>query len=384
MRFLIILITFFTLISYAQNTESAYILKDDNNNAKVKYNSGNNIYLTQISKYDYKWHNIPLSHGISETCWAYSAISFLESEEYRISKRKVKLSEMFVVYYEYVDKAIYFVETRGESQIREKSNNNAVLRIIKSYGIVPFAEYDGLPLNNMYNDHRELLIEFNTYLESVKKTGNWDIQTVVENIKSILDKHLDKPPSSFTIDGVVYNPITYLKDYLCIKPNEYFSFMSNMQFNYNEKSVLFIDDKCRNCHDFYNINLEDFMNLFHKAITGGYTISLCGDITEPGVNKYTDIAVISSFDIPKDFIDKNARQFRLENNTTTNDLCVHIVGYKEYNDEFWYLVKSSDSDSFEGKNKGYRFFHQDYIMLKMINFMIHVDVARSVLDSIIK
>ena len=44
------------------------------------------------------WYNKPLSQGSAGTCWCFSATSFLESEIYRLTKQKVKLSEMYFVY----------------------------------------------------------------------------------------------------------------------------------------------------------------------------------------------------------------------------------------------------------------------------------------------
>ena len=52
-------------------------------------------YPTDPAKYTTVWHNEPVSQGLSGTCWAYSATSFIESEAYRKSGHQVKLSEMF-------------------------------------------------------------------------------------------------------------------------------------------------------------------------------------------------------------------------------------------------------------------------------------------------
>ena len=62
-------------------------------------------YPVDINKYKTVYHNNPLSQGNSGTCWAYAATSFIESEIYRKNNIKVKLSELYVVYYEYLEKA---------------------------------------------------------------------------------------------------------------------------------------------------------------------------------------------------------------------------------------------------------------------------------------
>jgi hypothetical protein len=38
----------------------------------------------------------------------------------------------------------------------------------------------------------------------------------------------------------------------------------------------------------------------------------------------------------------------------------------------------------DGAHRGYRFYSEDYIKLKMINIMVNVDAARKILDEIIK
>ncbi|MBU0764547.1 MAG: peptidase C1, partial [Bacteroidetes bacterium] len=93
---------------------------------------------------------------------------------------------------------------------------------------------------------------------------------------------------------------------------------------------------------------------------------------------------IPSFDIPAAQINDDSRQFRLSDGSTTDDHCLHLVGYLKTGDEYWFMVKDSGSGGFDGTNKGYRFYHQDYVRLKMMNILIHKDPAKTILDKIIK
>ncbi|MDR1584642.1 MAG: aminopeptidase, partial [Prevotellaceae bacterium] len=45
----------------------------------------------------------------SSTCWSYSGVGFLESELLRKGKPEYDLSEMFIVYHSYLDKADKYV-----------------------------------------------------------------------------------------------------------------------------------------------------------------------------------------------------------------------------------------------------------------------------------
>ncbi len=341
-------------------------------------------YPVVISDYKTYYHSLPVSQGNSGTCWAYSATSFMESEAYRISRIKVDLSEIYTVYWDYVDRAEDFVKTKGETYISEGSEANAIKRIMRKYGMMPYKAYTGLKGDLKYNDHSKMFKEIKEYLDLTKKEENWNKEEVVKQIKNILDKYIGTPPESFTYNGNEYTPKTFMTDYLKLKPNNYFSFMSTIEFPYNEKHELVEPDNWWHCYDYYNISLDDFINLLNSAIEQGYTISLCGDVSEAGYNSYYEVGVVPDFDIPAEYINEYSRQFRLSNGTTTDDHCIHLVGIQKIGDTNWYLIKDSGSGAFDGKNKGYRFYHEDYIKLKMMNYMINVDVARPILDNIIK
>ena len=59
-----------------------------------------------VSEFTSVWHFPPIRQGLSGMCWCFSTTSFLESEIYRLSKRRIKLSELHTVYWEYVEKAM--------------------------------------------------------------------------------------------------------------------------------------------------------------------------------------------------------------------------------------------------------------------------------------
>ncbi len=90
------------------------------------------------------WFNDPVSQGRTGTCWCFSTTSYFESEVFRLHQKKVKLSEMYTVYWEYVEKAKRYIEERGNSAFEEGSEANAVPRIWKMYGALPEEVYTGL------------------------------------------------------------------------------------------------------------------------------------------------------------------------------------------------------------------------------------------------
>jgi bleomycin hydrolase len=334
--------------------------------------------------YDSHWHNAPLSQGATGTCWCFATLSFLESEIYRKSGKTVKLSEMYIVYWEYVARAKYFVRNRGDMYLGEGSESNAVTRIMKDHGLVPAGQYSGLHKGQRFHDHRAIVKEIRTYFNFIEENNIWDEAAVVANVKSILDHHFGMPPQTVSVDGKEISPIDYMKDVAGLDPDDYFCFMSTKAIAYNQKGELKEPDNWWHSDDYYNVSLDEFSALFTDALDQGYTLSICGDVSEPGYDRYSEVGIIPTFDIPAGHIDENARELRLYNGSTTDDHCIHVVGYTRYNGALWYLIKDSSSSGFDGPNKGYRFMREDYIKLKIIAVMTHKYAARKILDKIIK
>jgi len=334
---------------------------------------------------DYKdhtyWHNPPISQGNTGTCWCFSTTSFYESEVYRLYNKKVKISEMYTVYWEYVEKAKEFVKTRGRSLFDEGSEANAVTRLYRKYGAVPFDVYNGLTGGRKFYDHSQMFEEMKTYLLSVKAADAWNEEAVNATIRSILDHYMGVPPEKFTFEGREYTPKTFLKDYLKLNPDDYVEVLSYLQQPFWKQVEYEVPDNWWHSKEYYNVPLDVFMNILNNAIEKGYTMSIGGDVSEAGFSRETNVALIPDFDIPSAYINDNARQFRFSNKTTTDDHGMHMVGYlKDKDGKMWYLIKDSSSGSRNiGEDKpefGYYFFSEDYVKLKMMGFTVHKDMLK--------
>jgi len=108
-------------------------------------------------------------------------------------------------------------------------------------------------------------------------------------------------------------------------------------------------------------------------------MAIGGDVSEPGYDSHKEVGIVPTFDIPSAYIDENARQFRFSNETTTDDHGIHLIGYTELDGKDWYLIKDSGSGSRNGPNKGFYFYHEDYVKLKIMSFLVHKDMAGDVL-----
>lgn len=338
------------------------------------------------SLYQTVWCQETESQGNAGTCWSFSTTSFYESEVYRQTGKQVELSEIYTVYWEYVEKARRYIEKRGDSNFDEGSEGNAVARMMNRYGIVPEEMYTGLLHGRQFHTHAKMMEEMRGFLQSMKANNAWNADYGLETIKAIMNHHIGEPPVEFVIEGKTYTPKTYMTDYLKLNPNDFVEILSYKQEPYWQQVEYKVPDNWWHSDEYYNVPLDVFMDAVKNAIKKGYTMSIGGDVSETGFSRETNCAMIPDYDIPSEYINEDARQFRFSNETTTDDHGMHLVGilenYKGTGDD-WYLIKDSSSGSrnvgADDPKFGYYFFHEDYIKLKMMGFTIHKDAVNDIL-----
>ncbi len=326
------------------------------------------------------WSGEPVSQGATNTCWSFSTSSFFESEVKRITGSEVRLSELYIVYYEYIEKAREYVRTRGTSAFGEGSESNAVTRMMKMYGIVPYADYTGFRMGQKFLDHTVMFAEMEKYLKHVKETSAWNEAAVLTTIRSIMEHYIGKVPESVTVNGKKMTPKDYLTNVLKLNPDDYMEFMSLKEKPYWTKTEYDVPDNWWNSAEYYNVPLEDFMSLISNGIKNGYSIAIGGDVSETGIMGSKGVAIVPTYDIPSAYIDEDSRQMRFSNGSTTDDHGVHLVGWVDKPNGTWFLIKDSGSGAHNNPvSKGYYYYHEDYIKLKMMSFTIHKDAAKSIL-----
>lgn len=324
-------------------------------------------------------HLPPVEQGRTGNCWSYAATSLLESELRRKGQAEVKLSEMFTVYWEYVEKARRFVREKGSSFLGPGSEPNSALARIRQYGLVPAADYAGLPGGKTAHDHGPLFKEFRDYLAGLAAKNDWDEGRALAGVRAILDRHIGRPPDRITVDGRSLTPLEYLAS-LELDPSDYVAFVSFMYLPFYARGEYKVPDNWWHSRDYHNLPLYEYSLALLRALRRGYSVVLAVDFTEPGYLGEADVAMVPTFDIPSAYIDQSSRELRFKNGATTDDHAVHCVGYLESAKGNWYLIKDSWENAYWGKVKGYFFYQDDFLRLKCLMFMVHKDAVKEVLE----
>jgi bleomycin hydrolase len=321
------------------------------------------------------FHFPPRRQYRTGTCWCFSTTSFFESEIKRLSGREIKLSEMHTVYWEYVEKALGYIAKRGCQPFVQGSESDAVPIIWRKYGVVPDAAYAGLAPGKDKYDDEDMRDEMAGYLEFAKAHNYWDEGIIISQIRAILDRYMGPPPESFEYDGARYTPKEFLAKVVKLDLDDYVQIISTLSLPFYRQGRYDVPDNWRPTEDYWNVPLDDFYACLTRAASRGYTVAIGGDVSEPGYYGLEGAAIIPTFDIPRDYIDQDSRELRFYNKTTQDDHGVHLLAMTKVGGRDWFLIKDSAASSYEGKGRGYYFYRDDYIKLKMLSLMVHTDVV---------
>ncbi len=335
-----------------------------------------------LQEFKQYFHFPPIPQYSTSTCWSFSATSYFESEIFRLTGKKIKLSEMWTPYYELLEKCRRHIKERGYSYVAGGGESNSVTRIWKQYGVVPAEAYPGIVNTNEKHDHVAMMEEIYLFLEYIDDKDLWDEENNLKQITVILDKYMGKPPEFITYNGKKMTPKEFLAAETGLNLEDYCSTMSTTYYPFYTKEELRAPDNWWFSKDYINLPLDVWYKVILKALKSGHTMIIGGDVLEPGKLGMKDIMFVPTCDIPAQYINQDSREYRIFNKTTKDDHGIHLVGYKRYKGQDWFLIKDSGRSSRKGKYKGYYFFRGDFVKLKMLTFTVHKDVIKDILEKI--
>lgn len=333
------------------------------------------------------------NQAVTGTCWSFATTSFIESELIRMGKGEYDLSEMYTVRYNYINRIMDNYLKRGKGNLQEGSLSNMVFDVINKHGMVPEEIYDGINYQSETHDHSVL----NQYIKAISEVpvNNRTITPqFTEILNSLLDIYLGDVPADFEFKGKEYTPQSFFES-LNIDSDDYLFFTSFTHHPFYEEFVLEIPDNW-NGGRYYNLPLEEFMEVIDNALENGYSVCWDGDMSEKSYSDAHGIAVMPteksireekgnklSFDkiYEEMTINPESRQKGFENFTTTDDHLMHLIGRaKDKNGTTYYIVKNSWRP---GINRfgGYNHLSEEYVKAKTISVVVHKDAIPSSLTN---
>jgi aminopeptidase C len=337
----------------------------------------------------------------SGTCWAYSTLSFFESEILKATGKKYDLCEMFIANKDYMERAVLTVRMHGDSQFSQGCSAGDVLDIIKRHGICP---ENAMPLpGTMQGDSLANFNEFfevmSPYVDAVAKSKAKKISNQWKpGLQGILDAYLGKCPETFVYEGKTYTPKQFAES-LGINWDDYVSITSYTHHPFYTAFPVEVQDNWRWDRS-YNVPMDEMMRIIDNALDKGYTIAWGGDVSEEGFTRkglgiaYDTKAVQSlagsdaarwlklsstekkskldslGVNAPEIVPTQEMRQEGFDNWELTDDHGMHIYGLaKDQNGKEYYMVKNSWGEY--GDYKGTWYMTKAFVAAKTMDYLVN-------------
>ncbi len=331
------------------------------------------------------------------TCWAFSSVSFIESEVERINGFKVDISEMFIVRNIYRQKCENYVRRQGTAQFGEGGLAHDAINAIKQYGVVPEDIYPGRKEVSRGLNHgplekklKEMCVEYADMGKKGTLPTDW-----LTKIDAVLDEEFGAVPKKFSIESKPFTPGVY-RDYLGIKADDYVTITSFTHHPFYQSFVLEVPDNFSNGL-MYNLPLDEMMRCLNYSIQQGYTVEWDADVSNEGFSAKNALALVPEknwsdktdvqksntfkFLEPQKKISQAYRQEQFDRQITMDDHLMHITGMETETtkSDIYYTVKNSWGEISD--LKGYVRVSEPYMRLNTISFMVNkaalpVDMAQ--------
>lgn len=339
----------------------------------------------------------------SGTCWCFSANTFLENEIIKATGKEVNLSEMFVVYKCYHDKAVRYIRTNGQIHFEQGGSHLDVPYIWERYGMMPEEAYKGLEYGEAKHDHYEMTDGLKAYIDALKNRKKAKYSTAwLKGLDGILDAYLGEIPATFTVDGKEYTSKSYAES-LGIDMNDYVAITSFTHHPFYTTFALEVADNWI-WGQYHNVKMEEMKAIVDNAIKKGHTVAWAADVSEKGWQWKNGVALmpaektadtlegtelarwtaLSDKDrekerynfhgyVPEIKVTQEMRQEWFDNYQTTDDHGMVIVGSAVDQDgNRYYKVQNSwDTNQIY---KGFIYVSEAYFIAKTLNITVNKNV----------
>jgi bleomycin hydrolase len=308
------------------------------------------------------------------TCWAFATVALPESEALRENAAlrperpgrdpELDLSEYYVVYWGYVGKAEEWARRKGKgANTGDGGLSHDVTRIVEHHGLVPEEAYVEVA------DYGALRRDVHEVLRRHEEAGDFAPESVVRDVRAVLDRHLAPPPDSFQVNGAWMTPKAYATSYLGLDPSEYWEVTSYTDLPTFGRGELDVPDNWWDYDGYYNVPFADFRGVVNGALDTGYAVVFDMDWGDPGASwNGAGLAVLTPDEAP-DGTDAEIRQADFEEGRTTDDHLVLAVDHRVLDGHDWYLIKNSHGTS--SGRRGYVWVRGDFFDLRVLAVMMN-------------
>ena len=322
------------------------------------------------------------------TCWSFATTSFVETELIRMGKGEHILSPIFNVRYSYLPKAVNYVRYSGSANFGMGGQAHDVMNIIKQYGFIPEEVYNGMNIGEDKHNHAEMDGVLKAIADAITKARGGKITPRWQEVfESTLNIYLGTTPKEFSYQGKTYTPKSFV-DSLGFNPDDYVELTSYTHHLFYTKFDLEIPDNWSK-DQYYNVPINDLMQIIDTALTKGYSVAWDGDTSEKEFDRKKGIATVpikedESSDskkeddeedrrIKEETVTQEMRQETFDNHTTTDDHLMHLTGIaKDQTGAKFYYTKNSWGTK-DKKYDGYWYMSEPYVRLKTVAIMVHKD-----------
>ena len=320
------------------------------------------------------------------TCWSYSTSSFLESEAERISGHVVDLSEMATVRYTYPLKADMYIRYQGKHQFGPGSLCHDVINAVEGWGPCPQEVYTGLKNGATDHNHSDMDAALLATVQALAKKPSGKLDPSWRStVDVILDSYIGELPTKFEYNGRSYTPESF-RDHLGIDPDNYLNLSSFTHHPFGENFILEVPDNFSH-GEFYNIPIDDLQRAVEAAVVNGYTVAWDADVSEKGFSFKHGVAILpkaSEMDklwkevVEEQDVTQKSRQVGFDNQSTTDDHLMHIVGLStDQNGAKYFVIKNSWGTG--NKYGGLQYVSMPYFRAKTISVLVHKDAVKRLL-----